>query len=395
MSLIPKYPLFLPLLMVPFFALAPGLVFLPGVLAGIALAWMAGRILESWGKSRLWGLIILLDPTVALLSRTVMSDVPLALFGLCTWYHLRRGAGWQTTLFAALAVIIRVNGVVTVGALLAGQSLVLLRDRRRPMAVLRAMTPLLLGMSIGGAVLIGLNLLANGTVHSGYNESASQAFGLRFLATSGRAHLKSLLLCPPLLVLGAWPYWRRRDFAALFASLASILMMIVYFFVDWGVGFIDTLVLSRRLILPSVVFLLVGYADILAQVFRGFRWVRVGQAAAVVLPALLALALGHKHRQWQMPAHRALVRAEMRAKRIDSDELGVTPSAFKIGLLFPGRTVFVARDRGQPKLVLCHSAEGSYRMRGVSYSCALPGYRVAEAMAEDDYYLLERTGAPN
>jgi hypothetical protein len=391
-GLIPKYPLFFSLLMVPFLALSPSLVFVPGLLAGIALAWIASRALESWGHSRLWGLIVLMDPTVVLLSRTVMADVGLAFLGLGTWYFVRRGAVWQTVLFAALTMAIKTYGVVTVGAILAGQSLVLLREGRRPLPVLRLMAPLMIGMAIGAGITVALNLMSHGTVHSSYNVSASQAFGLRFLNTSGRAYWKSLVLCPPLLIAGVVPFWRRRDFGALFAIGASIAMFSIYFFVDWGVGFLDSVVLSRRLILPVVAFLLVGYAELLAQFFGRLPLARVARVAVVVMPALLALGLGLKHRQWQEPSYRALNRAEAWTQKIGDQELGITPSAFKIGLLYPGRTVFVTGegDRATPNLVLCHGDAGSYRMGGVRYSCEIPGYRVAEAMIDDGYYILER-----
>jgi len=321
--------------------------------------------------------------------------VALAFFGLGTWYFLRRRAGWQTVLFAAATIAIKTNGIVTVGALLAGQSLVLWREKRNVGDVLRSMAPLLLGIAVGGGLVVGLNLLSNGTIHSSYKESASQAFGLRFLKMSGLAHLKSLLLCPPLLIIGVLPFWRRRDWAALSAIGASALMMSVYFFVDFGVGFVDSIVLSRRLILPVIAFLLVGYAEVLAQVFGRFspgRWARV---AVIVGPALLALALGLKHRQWQMPSHRALERAEAWAKKVETNELGLTGSAFKIGLLFPGRTIFVARDRGSAQLVLCHDAEQSYRLSHIRYSCEMSGYRVAEIMKDEGFYILERSNPAN
>lgn len=397
--LIPKYPLLPSMVLVPFVAVSPPLVFLLGVLAAIALAWVAGRILASWGRSRLWGLVVLMDPTVVLLSRTVMADVALAFLGLSTWYFLRRRAGWQTALVAAATIAIKTTGIVTVAALLVGETLVLLREKRRPRKVLREMTPMLLGIAVGSAIVVGLNILSNGTIHSSYNESASQAFGLRFLQTSGLAHFKSLLICPPVLIVGLLPFWRRRDLGALLVIGVSIVMMSVYFFVDWGVGFVDTVVLSRRLIMPAIAFLLVGYAEILAQVFGRFSSTRLPRAGALAVPALLALVVGVKHRQWQIPSHHALKRAEAWAVRTGAPELGITPSAFKVGLLYRGRTIAVARDRAQPDLVLCHAAAASYRMSGLlsgpRYSCDLPGYRVAEDIVDDGYFILQRSDRTN
>src|SRR5258708_23607227 len=93
------------------------------------------------------------------------------------------------------------------------------------------------------------------------------------------------MLCPPLLIAGVLPFWRRRDFAAVFAIGGTIAMFSIYFFADWGIGFFDSLVLSRRLIMPAVAFLLVGYADLLAQLFARLPVARLARVAAVLGPA--------------------------------------------------------------------------------------------------------------
>lgn len=387
LPLIPKYPLLLAFMVTPFLALSPALVFVPSVLASVALAWLAGRILRSFGHSPLWGLVMLFDPTVSLLSRTVMADVMLALFGLGTWYAMRRRAGWQTVLLAAATMAIKTTGVVVVGALLAGEVISHLRVGRRPIEAARLLRPLLTGLAVGGVIVVALNLIANGTIHSSYNESFVEAFGLRFLRTSGKAHIKSLLLCPPLVFVGVWPFWRRRDFAALMVVATTIGMMCVYFFVDYGVGTVDSLVMSRRLLMPAVVFLLVGYAEVLAGVCTRLSVDRVARAALIILPAVVALGLGLKHRRWQMPAHRALVRAESWVQKTGERELGITQPAFKVGLLFPGPTVYAGV--AHPKLVLCNGAQSSYRMGEIHVSCELRGYRPVEP-ATDGYLILQR-----
>jgi hypothetical protein len=388
LPLVPKYPLPLPFIVAPFFALAPALVFVPSVLAAVALAWVAGRVLQSLGHSRLWGLIFLLDPTVSLLSRTVMADVMLALCGLGTWFALRRRAGWQTIVFAVATMAIKTTGVIVVGTLLAGEALAHLKQGRRLAETLRRLGPLLAGLALGTVLVVALNLLSNGTIHSSYNESFSEAFGLRFLQTSGRAHVKSLLLCPPLLVAGVWPFWRRRDYAALLVIVTTVGMMCFYFFVDYGVGWVDSVVMSRRLLMPAVAFLLVGYAEVLARLFGRLSLRRSTRVALVVVPAVLALGLGYKHRRWQVPAHRALVRAESWAEKLGVQEIGITQSAFKIGLLHRGPVVWSGVTK--PDLVLCNGSQSSYRLGDIRASCQLGGYAPVEPSA-DGYTILRRT----
>ena len=391
-GLMPKYPLFFSIVLAPFLAISPTLLFLPGFLAAVALAWLAGRVLQSWGHSQLWGLIILVDPGVALLSRTVMADVALSFLAVGTWYFVRQQRAWPTLVFAALTMAIKAYGVVTVVAVLAGQSLMLWRDGRRFGGVLRTVAPLIAGMALGAAIVVVLNLISNGTIHSSYNVSTAQAFGLRFVPMSGVTYWKTLLVCPPLLFAGVLPYWRRRDWAALLALASYLGMFTIYFFVDRGVGFFDSLVLSRRLILPVIAFLLIGYAELLAQILGRVSDFRLARIGVLALPALVALGIGIKHRQWQLPSHQALTRAEAWAQQMRSRELGLTPSAFKVGLLYPGRTLFVTSEpnRARPLLVLCHSDAGSYRMSGLSYPCELPGYETVEALPEAGYVILRR-----
>lgn len=396
----PKYPPFLPIMLAPLLAISPVLVFLPGILAAVGLAWLCGRIVEQWGRNRLWGLIVLVDPTIVTLSRTVMADVLLACFGVATWYFMRRGAFWRTVLFAAATMAIKTNGVVIAGSLLVGEALSLFyfhrggrdnRSVRRLATLFKSLLAPALGMAVGAVVVIALNLVANGTIHSSYRESASEAFGLRFLGVAGLAHAKSLLLCPPLLFMGAWALWRRREIAPLVAAGTTLLMMSVFFYVDWGLGRIDTLVLSRRLILPVVAFLLVGYADLIAGVAQRLSLERWGRLALVGLPAVLALAISLKHRQWQAPSARALLRAESWTSQVGTRELGLTPTSRKVGLLYSGRTVLILEGQEGPAVVLCGTADPSYRLGNIRYPCALRGYETVESLEGEGYEILMRS----
>jgi hypothetical protein len=395
-GLIPKYPLLLAFVLAPFFAISPALVFLPAMLAAIGLAWVAGLILQSWGR---WGLLALMDPTVVLLSRTAMADIALGTLALATWYAFQRRAFWWVVLLAAATMAIKTTGVVSIGMILLGESYSCWRGGRAlPLRqALRPVTPLALGMILGGVVVVGLNLIANGTIHSSYRETGAQAFQLGFLRTSGLAHAKAFLLCPPLLIIGAWPFWQRRNqeggggFSALAVIAATTVMMSVYFFVDWGVGPIDTLVLSRRLMMPVIVFLLVGYADLLARLASKLSLTRPAPLALIFLPAFVALAIGLKHLQWQRPRAHALARAQAWTHSKDSHELGITTWAQKIGLLYPGRTTFLFRGGPRPEIALCGTSDASYRNgAGNKQVCALEGYRAVESLPDDGYDILER-----
>jgi len=206
-----------------------------------------------------------------------------------------------------------------------------------------------------------------------------------------------LLLCPPLLIAGVLPFWRRRDFAAVFAIGGTIAMFSIYFFADWGIGFFDSLVLSRRLIMPAVAFLLVGYADLLAQLFArlpvGAAGARRGRAGAG----------GDSAGGWRQASTVAGAGASRADSRRGAGSGGGRAGAGGDALrvqdrpAFSRRAIFTTRegDRGKPALVLCHSDTGSYRMSGLLYSCDIPGYRVAESMPDGGYSILTRAAPEN
>src|SRR6185295_16814061 len=70
-----EYPPFVPALLAPLFAATPRAVFAFGLLAALLLAAASGLAVARLGGNPLFGAIVLLHPTVLLLSRTVMADL--------------------------------------------------------------------------------------------------------------------------------------------------------------------------------------------------------------------------------------------------------------------------------------------------------------------------------
>ena len=155
--------------------------------------------------------------------------------------------------------------------------------------------------------------------------------------------------------------------------------MCFFVWVDAGTNWIETRVLAPRLLLPVVVFLLIGYADLLAGLSRRFaiRPLAVRVPLIVVMLAS-AFAIGALHARQQKPAAEALAATERIARERGITELGVVYEAEKAGVLFSGRVHRTNRAEATSAILLCNSQSGSYRAPGSgSLSCALPGYRVA------------------
>jgi hypothetical protein len=227
--------------------------------------------------------------------------------------------------------------------------------------------------------------VANGTFASGY-ETLHQIyvpFALSYVRERVPTHATTLLLLPPLLVAGAWPFWRRRDFGPLFVAGGLLALMCVYYFSDTGASRLETLVLSPRIILPVVVFLLIGYGAWLDDLVRRLRPAAVegpapmpAWAAGGLLVVMLASVAGVSFVHWRSQGDMGVVRevASAAADAHGDHMLGVTESAAKAGVLHDGPTTVFDPAGARPAVVFCSEASASHRVIDPPTSCKLPGY---------------------
>ncbi len=394
-GLIPKYPLFFPMLIAPLLALSPRLLFASGVVAALALTWVAARALEAWGRRPFWALIFLAHPTIIMITRTVMVDVLLTAFAVGAWRALRHGRPWLAATLVALTVVAKPTGVPIAAALLVGEAL---RQHapREPSAVARLRWGGV-GLAVGLALTAGFNWLEIGSIFSPYGPAhrylPRPQFWPVYFPAKAIIHLRSLLLMPPLLVLGAWPLARRRELGPLLVIVGFTLMMCFYFFVDRGPTLLETLVLAPRLILPVVAFLLLGYADGLAGWFeRRSPLEHLAPVLLLILPAAVALPLSVRHRSWQEPSAAALRVASEAVSSRHAHELGVGQNADKVALLYDGQVVEAARAGEGPDVILCSTRSASYRRPSEGQSCAMNGYD--DQPLDAGFHVLTRRAAP-
>jgi hypothetical protein len=386
-----KFPYLVPLLEAPLFAIAPRLVFVPSVLAAVALSFLAARILRSWGRDSAWGLVVLAYPPVVLIARTAMTDLILATTIVGAWWAMRRERPAMASTLLGATIAVKAVGFVLVAALLTGEAArTLARFRRGERPTLRPFLHFACGALAGFAVSVSLNLAANGTPWSVYDQAHSYlhtpSFWPQYLRTSAPAHIASLLLAPPLLIAGVWPLWQRREYGPLVLIATLVSMMCFYFFVDRGRSFLETLFMSPRLILPAAAFLLIGYADLLARLGDRFPpdpW----RALAILTPAALCLTISTIHRRWQAPGATALSAVSRLAETAPSADVGLTWSAVKTAIFYRG-SITVLDEQRRPQIVLCSTHYASYRDPNEQFSCSFPGYKDRMNVAE--FHLLTR-----
>ena len=377
-----KYPLFPSLPLVPFFFATVPLA-APAV-AAVSLAllsWLASRVLGSWGVSRGWALVVAAHPSLVILARTLMPDLPLALLSLAAWWALRQDLRRGAVFLFALLILIKPTGILLALPMLAGEAW-----RRRglprgigPFAWLLAPG---VGIALGLAAVALLNLIQTGGLAYGYSFAPVERvlFSPAHLAVSGRALLLALLLVPPGLILGLAPWWRRREWGVVFPVSVLVALMAVYFHVDLGRGGLATLVLAPRLILPAVAFLAIGYGELLAGLARRIRAERWIVAALVAATPLVWLTAGITHQRWQQPMAEARRAAEARLEAEGERVLGLTRGAFKAGVASSRPVLWVPRST-EPRVVLCSTEVPTYHTDVTpDLSCDLPGYHAVETI---------------
>jgi hypothetical protein len=380
-GLVNKYPLFHSLLLTPFIAATPRAAFAVAVMAAIVLAATARQILKSWGKSPLWALLVLAHPTVVILARTTMADVPQAAAVLAGWWALRRGRAAATVLWLAFLVAIKPTGAVLGLALVAGEALANLGAlRARDAATWRRFGWAAAGGVAGLIVVLSLNRLSTGSLWFAYLSGleSTPKFWYRHFPERAPAYVALLLLNPPLLIMGALPYWRRRELGPLALSLGYVALMSFYFFIDTAPTRLESAVLAPRLVLPSVALLLVGYGAWLEGLLArrapaSFALPRWAAATLVAVPLVTAAAVSVRHARFQRRGAHAVAAASYAADRVGGHTLGLTYSSAKTALLYDGATTVYDPETNRPAVVLCSEHSPSYRVAN-DFACDMPGY---------------------
>jgi hypothetical protein len=381
---IAKYPLAFPALLVPLVSLHPRLGHLFGFACLIGLVRLLRGVFRSWNVEPAWCLVPVCHPTFVVLSRTLMADLPLTLAALGAWWSLRiRRRGLAFAGLVATAAL-KPTGVAVAAALVAGElprARLIARPSGRRARWTADLSWAVGGLVAGCAVAGGLNLAATGSLRYGYSfASDPTGFRLSHVSSSGRTYAPGLSLLPPGLFLGAIGLWARRELGALLAVTVLVAGLSTYGFQDRGPGWLDSVVLSQRLVLPAVAFLLLGYVTLvrgaatrlrLPPALLGFALVGVALAVSTATAAAM-------HRR-ESTMRAARISAERALEEHGGSRLGLTSTTFKAGLLSRGPvTWFVPRARGgfRAEVVLCSTEMDSWRAPAEgAMSCEAPGYR--------------------
>ena len=161
-----------------------------------------------------------------------MADVPAVRGRRLRVVGCKRGRAIATIASPVILAVLKPTGAVLALAIVVGEMLTSAALRARDGAAWRRV-----GAGIAGAprarAVARANRIGTGTFRSvGYETffEKTPPFALSYASARLPTHLTTLLFMPPLLVAGAWPFWRTRDFGPLLVVGGYLAMMCVYVF---------------------------------------------------------------------------------------------------------------------------------------------------------------------
>jgi hypothetical protein len=274
--------------------------FLSGLAIHLGTTLVGAALLARLGKSPAWAILILLHPTLALYSRTILGDEAaggfILLAALMTTVPGRRGA-IATGIAAGLAALMRYHAGLALPVIAASIALDPARDRRWG----DGLACLISGGAVG-VLLIAYNLAL---YHAPLDApgAARGVFGLRYLANQVPFYATALMvLWPGMLVTPALDRsplrWSARGVALIYFGFFSL-----YYWHDTGSNAAETLVASLRLMQVALPVWIVSYAVAVDDRIAGPLRCRFGTRASAlvgltivaVLFATVAVAF-NKHR---------------------------------------------------------------------------------------------------
>jgi 4-amino-4-deoxy-L-arabinose transferase-like glycosyltransferase len=279
------YPIGTSLLQTPFVAVGGWRC--AAILSLICLI-IAVLILTRWlaedGKSPLYALLFLGFPSVLVLGRVAMSDMPsAALLTLTMWLLLRkagrRRVNWALAGFVAGAsLLLRETNALFVAPLFIGA--VLGREEGT------------VALILGGVVGTGLRLLASLLVFGSAFHARNPVYGWSLSAIPHNAPL--YLLALTVLVPGgliAVAFYRGERRRALQATVLCVLLFFsAYEYAGHESGLLKQLVLSTRFMIPLVPLITLAMADVVPRAWAAL--LRRGEGVARLLTVLRSWAVG-------------------------------------------------------------------------------------------------------
>jgi hypothetical protein len=257
------------------------------------------KILNSLEIDSTFSFLYLLFPTFVFHSRTLMSDLPAAVFLLIGFYYSLQNKKRSLVfagMFLGISLWMRYASLVVIAPLIA---VLLLKDLKSKVI------PFLCGF-VPFAILLGLyNYIALGNPFAiGYYKigiSTQSAFSFKYFLQHFPKYFLYLNLVYPLMGISLFFYQGKRKLEISSCVLVLLVFYSAYFWFDSGTNFIQTAIKSLRFLLQIIPLLLLAYlyfldSYILKKLTGAAKW-QTAVASAVFLIAT-AIGIHYKHQEY-------------------------------------------------------------------------------------------------
>lgn len=313
----PMYALGNSIALIPFTWFGINAVYLYGLFCHLAGVYVVGKLAQVLGVHSKWPRVLyLFFPAYVLYSRTIMSDVPVAvLFITGAWFYFRaQTSKYQSGIFFGLMILMKTAHVLYAFPFLLMLLIQAIKTKKSKniMSFLFGFVPfcflaaLLNTILYGSPFLMGYSANFTGIVTT----APGGAFSLQNFQQHGSFYLKSLLIVYPAMALFAFfsrKIWR--------AELLFTALLIIVFYSFWG--FLDTfptdyarLAFATRYLFPIIAILIIGYGDFLESFLsRMPKNLRVIVVSFMALGLLILCSAVHQQHQLRLNEQFALKQA--------------------------------------------------------------------------------------
>lgn len=234
--------------------------FLSGLLLHLGMTLVAACLLTRLGRSPLWAVLLLLHPTLAIYSRTIMADAAAGTGLLLAALAVTSNgplAGIGAGLAVGLAASMRYHAALALP--LVAAAFVFPRGRRHPW---RDAALCLIGGGIAGSLLVVYNLVV---YHAPTEPFTGRRgfFSTSFLRPHAWFYASALMTLWPAMLLA--PGLDRSSLRWLVRGVCSLFLgfLTLYYFHDRAANWLGTVVVGQRLLQVALPLWIVSYAGVI------------------------------------------------------------------------------------------------------------------------------------
>ncbi len=296
---ISKLPLGWPLLLSPLCKLGWHFFFLLPLSLHLIGYFYFRKILNLIEVNTAFSFLYLLFPTSVFHSRTLMSDLPAAVFFLIGFYYAIRSEKRSLILAGicfGISLWIRHASLIVITPLIA---ILLFRDlKSKIIPLLCGLAPFVVLLGIYDYVALGNPFVI------GYNKSGiplRSTFSFEYLLQHFPKYFVYLNLIYPLMGISLLFYRGKRRLEIFSSVLVLLLFYSAYFWFDSGTSFIQTSIKSLRFLLPVIPLFLLSYLYFLDSfIFSKMDSTRKWRLAILCSIFLIAITFGiqYKHQEY-------------------------------------------------------------------------------------------------